>query len=97
MYNLTKRNITYLCLLLLFYIGIFTTPSDIENATKEILKMYQFDHINVMPLIGVCLASTDQGGSGGPTMVMPFMDKGSLLNYLREEASNLFAATEEEV
>ena len=48
----------------------------------EMMKMEQFDHPNVMSLIGVCMDS-DAGG-GSPCIVMPFMAKGSLLHYLRE-------------
>lgn len=75
-------------------LGIFTTASDIENVTAEIMKMHQFDHPNVMQLIGVCLAPSDQGN--GPCIVMPFMAKGSLLDYLRKEADNLFVESEDD-
>ena len=59
--------------------------------------MYKFNHLNVMSLIGVCMAPPSQGSSAGPSMVMPFMAKGSLLDYLRKEASNLKASSEAEV
>lgn len=60
--------------------------------------MYRFDHRNVMSLIGVCLAPAEEGVvSAGPGIVMPFMSKGSLLDYLRREADNFFAVTEDEV
>jgi serine/threonine protein kinase len=78
--------------------GIFTTSSDIENVTQEIIKMSQFDHPNVMKLLGVCVAPAAEGGSSvGPSIVMPFMAKGSLLEFLRKESENLFASSEEEV
>lgn len=57
--------------------------------------MYQFDHPNVMQLIGVCLAPSDQGS--GPCIVMPFMAKGSLLDHLRKEADNLCVESEEDL
>ena len=79
-------------------VGIFATSSDIEKATEEIIKMSRFNHPNVMPLIGVCLAPSEHGNSSvGPSIVMPFMAKGSLLDYLRKEASNLIATNEDEV
>ena len=59
--------------------------------------MYRFNHPNVMSLVGVCMDPSDQGSSAGPSMVMPFMAKGSLLDYLRKEASHLKATTENEV
>lgn len=60
--------------------------------------MRHFNHRNVMSLIGVCVAPSEQGHSSvGPSIVMPFMAKGSLLDYLRKEADNLFAADEDDV
>ena len=51
---------------------------------EESLKMKQFNHPNIMNLIGVCM---DAGPA--PYIVMPFMANGSLLSYLRKERSNL--------
>jgi len=59
--------------------------------------MYKFNHLNVMSLVGVCMAPTDEGSSAGPSMVMPFMAKGCLLEYLRKEANHLKVTTESEV
>jgi serine/threonine protein kinase len=42
--------------------------------------MEKFNHPNVLTLIGVCL-----DGGPAPYIVMPFMAKGSLLSYLKEE------------
>ena len=50
-----------------------------------------------MSLVGVCMDPSDQGSSAGPSMVMPFMAKGLLLDYLRKEANHLKATTENEV
>ena len=59
--------------------------------------MSRFNHPNVMMLIGVCLAPSNEGETSlGPSIVMPFMDKGSLLDYLRKEAGNLIATNEDE-
>ena len=51
---------------------------------NEIIKMQEFNHPHVMPLIGVCM---DTGP--GVSMVMPFMTNGSLLDYLKRERKNL--------
>ena len=48
------------------------------------MKMKQFNHPNVMNLIGVCL-----NAGPAPYIVMPFMANGSLLSYLRKERPNL--------
>ena len=46
--------------------------------------MYEFDHPNVLKLIGVCL-----DGGPAPFIIMPFMAHGSLLSYLRKERKEL--------
>ena len=46
--------------------------------------MHALSHPNVMSLTGVCL---DTGG--GPAIVMPYMDNGSVLNYLKKERRKL--------
>ena len=46
--------------------------------------MKEFNHPHVLPLIGVCL---DNGP--GVSMVMSYMINGSLLDYLKQERSNL--------
>ena len=64
--------------------------TDVENLVGEIIKMQEFNHPRVMPLIGVCL---DTGP--GVSMVMPFMTNGSLLDYLKKERSSLVIRGEE--
>ena len=63
------------------------TENDIESIKEETLKMSQFDHINVLSLIGVCL---DAGPA--PLIIMPFMSNGSLLSYLKKERANMTLA-----
>ena len=46
--------------------------------------MHILSHPNVMSLTGVCL---DAGG--GPAVVMPYMDNGSVLHYLKKETKKL--------
>ena len=59
--------------------------------------MQQFDHPNVMSLIGVCMApSTEESSSAGPSIVMPFMEKGSLLDQLRKESEGLHVTSEDD-
>ena len=49
------------------------------SLIKECVKMSEFDHPNVLNLIGVCL-----DGGPVPYLIMPFMENGSLLLYLRK-------------
>ncbi len=46
--------------------------------------MQEFDHPNVLTLIGVCL-----DGGPAPYIVMPFMTSGSLLSHLKENRASL--------
>ena len=64
----------------------------VEDLASGIIKMQEFNHPNVMPLIGVCL---DTGP--GISVVMPFMTNGSLLDYLKKERSSLVIRGEEPV
>ena len=64
-------------------IGAFN-QTDIEGIIEETLKMKQFDHFNVLSLIGVCLDLNE-----APCIVMPYMSEGSLLSYLRRERPQL--------
>ena len=63
--------------------GVFS-KSDVDNIVRESIKMKSFDHLNVLPLIGVCLDLGD-----APYLLTPFMDEGSLLSYLKRERPNL--------
>ena len=53
--------------------------------------MIQFDHPNVMSLIGVCVVPSTGGrcSGSGPCMVMPFMARGSLLDQLRAHSEEI--------
>ena len=53
--------------------------------------MKQFQHPNVMGLVGVCL---DAGPA--PYIVLPFMANGNLLSYLKHRRSTLLIAKEAE-
>ena len=44
--------------------------------------MASFEHKNVMSLLGVCLASEM------PLIIMPFMAKGSVLEYVKKIMEN---------
>ena len=62
----------------------FFDQNEINKLMEESVKMKQFNHPNVMNLIGVCL-----NAGPAPYIVMPFMANGSLLSYLRKERPNL--------
>ena len=56
----------------------------VNKIMEESIKMKNFDHPNVLILLGVCL---DAGSA--PYVVMPYMANGSLLHYLKKERRNL--------
>ena len=64
-------------------VGIYTL-NDLNNLVEECTKMTHFNHRNVLNLIGVCI---DAGEA--PYLVMPYMEMGSLLSYLRKERAHL--------
>ena len=57
----------------------------IDEIMEESLKLKGFQHKNIMGLLGVCAESRP-----APYIVMPFMENGSLLAYLRREKTTLF-------
>ena len=71
--------------------GLFTV-NDVHNMTDEIQKMKHFDHPNVMTLIGVCVSI-----GGGPAIIMPYMENGSLLSYLRKDKDNITASDDQDL
>ena len=58
--------------------------STVRDMLKECAKMYNFDHPNVLSLMGVCL-----DGGTAPYIIMPFMTNGSLLAYLKKNRETL--------
>ena len=71
--------------------GLFTV-NDIHNMTYEIQTMKHFDHPNVMTLIGVCVSI-----GGGPAIIMPYMENGSLLSYLRNDKKNITTSDDQDL
>jgi len=57
---------------------------EVRIAVEEIMKMMNFTHPNVLTLTGV---SVDHHFS--PCIVMPFMENGSLDQYLKKEKHTL--------
>ena len=53
--------------------------TDIQKMMEEIVIMQQFNHNNVLRLLGVVVV-----GLSGPSIVMPFMANGNLSSYLRK-------------
>ena len=66
------------------YITALLAVEDRERLLKEVTLMVDFSHPNIMPLIGFCL---DQET---PLIIMPFMSKGNILQYVREHKENLY-------
>ena len=58
-----------------------------DDLLKECTKMHEFDHPNVLKLMGVCL-----DGGPAPYIIMPFMTNGSLLSHLKDNRETLVIA-----
>ena len=69
--------------------ALFATP-DVNKLIKEITTMLSFDHPNVMTLIGVSLDRES------PLLIMPFMSKGSVLEYVKHHKEELLHTSEAE-
>jgi len=57
----------------------FFTVTDVQKMMEEIVIMQQFNHRNVIRLLGVVVE-----GLSGPSIVMPFMANGNLSSFLRK-------------
>ena len=53
----------------------------------EFLRMKDFDHHNVLSILGVCV---DAGAA--PYIVMPYMSNGSLLEFVRDKRDTFVIA-----
>ena len=62
---------------------------EIESLLEECLKMSHFKHAHVMSLVGVCIDIEST-----PLIIMPYMENGSLLKYLKRERNRLTASEE---
>ena len=61
----------------------------VTEMLRECDKMKQFEHPNILPLRGVCL-----DGGPAPYIIMPFMSKGSLHDYLKNNRKSLTVDTD---
>ncbi|XP_061405891.1 tyrosine-protein kinase receptor TYRO3-like isoform X2 [Lethenteron reissneri] len=59
------------------------TSSDIESFLNEVLAMKDFDHPNVIRLLGVCLEVCPDQRLPRPMAVLPFMRHGDLHSFLK--------------
>ena len=64
------------------YAALFSA-SDMERLAKEVSTMLSFEHVNVMPLLGVCIDGEM------PLLIMPFMTNGSVLEYVKRRKEEL--------
>ena len=61
----------------------FVQKELIRDLLKECIRMYEFDHPNVLKLLGVCMDPS-------PYIIMLFMANGSRNVYLKKERENVF-------
>ena len=64
--------------------GAYISSVEGHKFIEEALRMRDFQHQNVLGLIGVSL---DRDAGDMPLVVLPFMKHGDLLSYLRNEQS----------
>ena len=62
-----------------------------DKFLEESLHMKNFNHLNVLNLHGICMDNPDS-----PMLVMPYMEHGSLLSYLRRKREYISIVTTNE-
>jgi len=67
----------------ILFAGLLTNDL-VDDLLKECIRMQEFDHPNILKLIGVCL-----DGGPAPYIIMPFLINGSLLSYLKKNREEL--------
>ena len=70
--------------ILLYTTGENATQQEVDDFIAESVIMVDFDHPNVMRLMGVCLDADD----GLPLIVLPYMENGDLRSFLKEKRLN---------
>lgn len=58
---------------------------EIEKFIKESAIMLNFDHPNILSLVGVCFNTADNL----PAIVLPYMDNGDLRSFLRAKRAEM--------
>ncbi|XP_053507080.1 tyrosine-protein kinase receptor UFO [Ictalurus furcatus] len=58
------------------------TRTEMEDFLREAACMKEFDHQNVMRLLGVCLQTVESEGFPSPVVILPYMKHGDLHSYL---------------
>ena len=68
----------------MFFFILFTEDDprqlDVDSFIDEALRMKDFHHPNVLTLTGICFGMDDM-----PLVILPFMQHGDLLSYIRNE------------
>ena len=65
------------------HVGSFTHERT-KTLIKECTLIHELDHPNIISLVGICL---DAGPS--PYIILPFMENGSLLSYVKNNKTIL--------
>ncbi|KAG8194716.1 hypothetical protein JTE90_026367, partial [Oedothorax gibbosus] len=64
----------------------WSNPQSAETFLREALIMKDFDHPNVLHLMGICFEGS------GPSIVLPFMENGDLCSYLKDDTKILLVS-----
>jgi len=66
----------------------FLLDDVVDNFLQECVRLSQLKHPNVMEVIGVCV-----DGRAVPFLVMPFMNNGNLLLYLKSNRKKFMVSS----
>ena len=84
--NNTRRYTDLIIVHLMFILfhSALLSVTDKERLLKEVSIMLSFNHLNVMPLTGLCIDGEM------PLLIMPFMTNGSVLEYVKQHREKMY-------
>ena len=90
MLTLNQMNKLHLLILIVTSSTEKLADSEQERLFSEMDLMLDLSHPNIMTLEGICYMELKGMGKGTvPCIVMPFMENGSLLDYLKMKRNDL--------
>ena len=75
----------------MFVLSALLSVAHKEKILKEVSIMLSLNHPNVMSLIGLCIDSEM------PLLLMPFMSKGNVLKYVKNNREKLYFIEKKDV
>ena len=87
----------FICIV--FEISDVNSQKEVNDFIREGLQMKAFHHPNVMELVGICWVkdSNAKVQMSAPLIILPYMERGDLKNYLRKSRPGKLSPEEAKV